>query len=305
MFLGVKTNEKNRRAITFLENSIVFEELNRIIIFGNNPKEMTRLSQDFLTALNAKGFQTRYLHTNDLINDGSYKFERYKDLVVLDGLFENKNLSEEQKENLESFLSLHEGYYILITCQLNPDEVFSNDIREYFYNGSTWSRNFFGCKQLFMDDRDRNNFIEYIKQEPVGDYRLVQSLKFLSEEITPYNQLSFINKSKIRKLFQEGDDSQNNCLILTDESKPSVKLIPFSERDYYKIAVRLESFMAGNGYVGVELKDEEASKYYRLLIEGYLNFLKNGRESYMDSSLQFSKTDQDIVFEIKRVLQTI
>ncbi|MBF0709389.1 hypothetical protein IQ283_22590 [Alkalihalobacillus hwajinpoensis] len=299
MFLGIKKNNKNNRALTFLENLVFFEKPERVILFGSKPKELTRLSEDFLTALNARGLQTEYIHISDIINQPSYYLEK-KNIFVLDGLFESVNLNEDQKENLKTFLSIYQHHNILVTCSLNPDEVFSNEVRDFLDDGTTWSRNFLGCKQLFMDDQDRNKFLSYLKQQPQGDYRIIQSLEFLSENVTPYDELDFLNKSMIKEVFKKGKDVHNTCIILTDELKPSLKLIPFKDRKLYKSAVRLESFIAGTGYVGVELSNEEINKYYRLLLEGYNNFLTTGKEVFMDVSLENNKTDLDIVLEIKK-----
>lgn len=302
MFIGIKKNNKNNRAITFLENMVFFEKLERVILFGKKPKELTRLSEDFLTALNAKGFKTEYIHISDIIESSSHHFKK-NNIVVLDGLFENIDLNKDQEEKLHTFLSIYQHDNVLLTCSLNSDEVFSNRVHDLLDDGTTWSRNFLGCKQLFMNDQERNKFLNYLKEQPKGDYRIIKSLEFLSEDVTPYDELNFLNKRMIKEVLKKGNDNQNNCIILTDELKPSLKLIPVENRGLHKIAVRLESFMAGNGYVGVELSKEEINRYYRLLIEGYKNFLNTSEEVFMDVNLEKKKTDLDIVLEIKERLQ--
>ncbi|PNU21961.1 hypothetical protein [Bacillus safensis] len=77
------------------------------------------------------------------------------------------------------------------------------------------------------------------------DHRIKQSIDFLENEIVPYDELKFLSKEKIKSLLLNGDDNVNSVIIITKE--PKLKLVSFERLQSYDVAVRLESFAAGNG----------------------------------------------------------
>lgn len=297
MFTGVTKNNSNSRAVTFLENSVLGKKLNRIILFGDNPQQLTRLSQDYLTALNVQGFKTQYFHIDGVKNEDHITYSENPDIVVCDGLFSTLKYEDSEKEEIRSFLNAFQHSYIFITCPLTPDEVFSDYVRNYFDNDIIWSRNFLGCKQLFTKGSDRLHYLKHLHHHINGDYRFIQSIEFLSAEVTPYFELEFLNKEKIKNILEHGNDSQNNTLLIT--TKAELKLVNFHNLNDYDVAVRLETFGAGNGYVGNQLSNNSNDEYYRLLLEGYYSFLLNKREVYMDYSLNLGMTNEALVIAIK------
>ncbi|WP_053361942.1 hypothetical protein [Bacillus sp. FJAT-27251] len=303
MFLGVNKTELNQRAINYLENLVVdFDTFrSRLILFGKDPETRTRLAQDVLTILNSQNRKTKYIHINQIINDEiSFSKITNLDLVVIDGLLDKKSINEEHVQKIGNLLNVLQHSTIFITCSLASEEVFSEEIRNYFDNGGVrWSRNFLGCKQLFLDDSERSIFIHYLNNEPKGDYRIIQSIDFLSKEIPPFNQLSFLNHSIINDLISKGNDDYHNSLVITSDRK--VQLMPFSQVkvNREKIAVQLEAFMAGNGYVGCEPSNSELNQYFTFLLHGYHTYLKTKKPVFVDN-VNATKMNYDIIREIKK-----
>lgn len=306
MFMGIEKNELNERAINFLENFAVDYEnfSSRVILFGENPLERTRIVEDVLTVLNSQNYKTRYYHVNDIL-ENKYKYLDKAELTVLDGLLDNKNLTEQQKREIDNFLNVHQHSDILITSPLTAKEVFSDEFRYFFDDkGITWSRNFLGCNQLFLDDSDRNNYMHYLINEPVGDYRVKQSIDFLSQNIVPFDELSFLSYEIINQVLSKGDDAYHNTLAIT--KKYELKLIPFSQikSNLDNIAVYLEAFMAGNGYVGSEQSNSELNSYYRLLLKGLYTFIHTNETQYIDYEPHINKSTYEILREIKKYFKT-
>lgn len=82
-------------------------------------------------------------------------------------------------------------------------------------------------------------------------------------------------------------------------------MIPFENLKQFDIAVRLESFAAGNGYVGKKPSNASVNEYFRTLLEGYYTFLKTGKEQYLDYLVYSSFTDLDLILEIKKEMKKI
>lgn len=303
MFVGIKKNEQNKIAVDFMENMAKnYEEYQgRTIIFGSDNSGKTRLVEDFLTVLNSQGYNTLYVHVDEILNGEVIVDARNFDLIAVDGLFSNLNYDGDQITNLHLFLSVHQHDNLLLTCPLSPDEVFSMKIKNYLdFGGITWSRTILGSRPLFMNSEESLRYLELLNLEKSSDYRLVQSREFLSKEIIPYNELKFLSKKVIEEVIQNGDDSKHNFLVITKDEE--VRLLNYEEfRGNENIAVRLEGFMAGNSYVGKKPSNSLVSEWYGLLLEGYYSFLRTGEESYMDISFNRGMSNQDFITEIKKL----
>ncbi|MBU8677165.1 hypothetical protein WKH37_15890 [Bacillus subtilis] len=304
MFVGIKKNKDNERTINFLENLVIEKKPERIILFSTKSESSSRLMEDFLTALNANKLKTKIIKFEDIINDSYYYIDTQKhDLVAIDGFLNKIDLTADQEKALDLFLATHEGERIFFNCPLTPKEIFS--LKGQLISESSFSRTIFGSRQLFLNEIDREEFLKmlYHFREISPDYRIKQSIDFLENKITPYQELEFISKEKIQELLSQGNDSYNTCLILTKE--PQLKLIPFENLKQFDIAVRLESFAAGNGYVGKKPSNASVNEYFRTLLEGYYTFLKTGKEQYLDYLVYSSFTDLDLILEIKKEMKKI
>ncbi|KAF1681261.1 hypothetical protein [Bacillus sp. SKDU12] len=304
MFVGIKKNKDNERTINFLENLVIEKKPERIILFSTKSESSSRLMEDFLTALNANKLKTKIIKFEDIINDSYYYIDTQKhDLVAIDGFLNKIVLTADQEKALDLFLATHEGERIFFNCPLTPKEIFS--LKGQLISESSFSRTIFGSCQLFLNESDREEFLKmlYHFREISPDNRIKQSINFLENKITPYQELEFISKEKIQELLSQGNDSYNTCLILTKE--PQLKLIPFENLKQFDIAVRLESFAAGNGYVGKKPSNASVNEYFRTLLEGYYTFLKTGKEQYLDYLVYSSFTDLDLILEIKKEMKKI
>lgn len=303
VFVGIKKNEQNKIAVDFMENMAKnYEEYQgRTIIFGSDNSGKTRLVEDFLTVLNSQGYNTLYVHVDEILNGEVIADARNFDLIAVDGLFSNLNYDGDQITNLHLFLNVHQHDNLLLTCPLSPDEVFSMKIKNYLdLRGITWSRTILGSRPLFMNSEERLRYLELLNLEKSSDYRLVQSREFLSKEIIPYNELKFLSKKVIEEVIKNGDDSKHNFLVITKDEE--VRLLNYEEfRGNENIAVHLEGFMAGNSYVGKKPSKSLVSEWYGLLLEGYYSFLRTGEESYMDISFNRGMSNQDFITEIKKL----
>ncbi|MDN5390025.1 hypothetical protein QMZ64_21805 [Bacillus sp. LB7] len=303
MFVGVEKNKSNERTIIYLENLIINKELKRIILFSSDMDKSHRLVQDFLTALNANRFKTAIFTYEDVINQSYEVYQSKYDLIVIDGFLNNLDLTDEENTALQQFLDFHQHKYIFLHCPLTPERVFS--LKGEFLDEPSFSRSIFGCKQLFWDDSDREEFLKHLYhyREISLDHRIRQSIDFLENEIDPYYELKFLTKEKIKSLLLNGDDNINSVIIITKE--PELKLVPFESLKSFDVAVRLESFAAGNGYVGKDPSNSRIDEYFRTLLEGFYTFLKTGEEQYLDYVVYSPVTDLDLILKIKKEMNKI
>lgn len=305
MFTIIEKTNSNKQAITILENAVKEQILNRFILFGNDKYELTQLVEHFLTALNFQEFNTKYIHIKDITNKATditdlFLFNKAYDMVAIDGLEKLVHLSDRQIEIINDLLNALQHDQIILTTTLTAKETFSTEIRDFFDNtGITWSRNFLGCKQLFMDDFERKEFIHLLNEEHSSDYRVIQSLEHLNSKVSPYDELDFLTPQKIKDLLQSGDDSHHNCLVITKE--PALKLIQPNEFKKEEVAVNLETFAARNKYVGQKVGDIEIKSYYRMLLEGYYFYLKCDQTFFVDSSNMIKLNNQQLIKKIKQI----
>lgn len=303
MFVGIEKNESNERTVTYLENLVISKELKRVILFSAEMDKSWRGMQDFLTALNANRFKIAIFTYEDVINESYEVYQNKYDLIVIDGFLNNVDLSDDEGRALHLFLNANQHNTIFFHCPLTPKEIFS--LKGNLLDETTFSRTVFGSKQLFWDDSDRENFLEHLShyREMSVDHRITQSIDFLENEIVPYDELKFLSKEKIKSLLLNGDDNVNSVIIITKDSK--LKLVPFESFKSYDVAVRLESFAAGNGYVGKDPSKSRVDEYFRTLLEGFYEFLKTGKEQYLDYVVYSPISDVDLILKIKQEMNKI
>ncbi|MFC8688773.1 hypothetical protein [Brevibacillus porteri] len=293
-FPGIALTQYNQRVLNFLEIQARLPEyfLERTIIFGTQKTEHSTLLRMALSVLESKKMKTRYVREDDLLsgNEEVYTGQKY-DVIALDGLFQRpiNEYSQDDKEKLHRFLNVHQHAHLWLTTTLDIETVFSKIFINLIDEGISWSRNFLGCRPVFMNDEGNSQkYLEEVEKHINAgslDYRLIQTKEFLNKEIKPYldglaAHLNLFTEEDVHRQLRQGNDNQNNVLTVTLDGK--VKLIP---REEYQGggAVRLESFGAGNGYVGPDVPKHEASQSYAMLLYGYYLYLtSNVHEQYID-----------------------
>ena len=126
--------------------------------------------------------------------------------------------------------------------------------------------------------------------------------KYFSFEIVLHRQEKphMFTQQEIFNELKRGNDGVSNILVI-DEMGFS-KLLAWEEfiySDPQRYPVRLESFDAGNGYVGKERTYENVDSEYRMCLEAWLLHLQCGRSIRQDFS---SKGEQELIEEIKKEL---
>lgn len=91
--------------------------------------------------------------------------------------------------------------------------------------------------------------------------------------------LHLFTKDEIKILMQNADDRVNNQLVI-DENGYAKIIQNICERYFYP--VRLESWDSGNNYVGKYSSLSFLDECYRESLEGWLDYLRTGRQIYKD-----------------------
>ncbi|PFL73141.1 hypothetical protein COD81_28990 [Bacillus cereus] len=95
--------------------------------------------------------------------------------------------------------------------------------------------------------------------------------------------IPYPSKGEVKQVLLSGDDNYNNSLVINyDGYVQLIKVqgfVPAAMRGY---AVRFETFIAGNGYVGKQDELNHLNGTYLALLEGWLSHLKGGKEVYRD-----------------------
>ncbi|WDL99203.1 hypothetical protein [Alicyclobacillus sp. ALC3] len=303
MFIGVERTGNNERTLTFLENVILDPEhwLDRVLFCGSEQGSL--LLMNALTVLSFRGYKVAYFREQDILNTGSEPgwYNRGPDIVALDGLFSQQSLTEEQAVRLHDFLNIHQHSHLWVTTRLSSDQIFSPGVIQSLDSGTTWSRTFLGCKQLFLETQELNRFLELARNLSTDDYRLIQTIDFLSHPVKPYNEFEGVfTRHDIVKALVNGNDRQNN--VLTVSTSGIVGLRNFNHiKNFHDIAVRSEAYMAGNGYVGSEPTTNELDETYLLLLEGYLTYLETGEEQFRDVRMSRDSEHQLLIAIKKRL----
>ncbi|BFH13516.1 hypothetical protein WJ0W_006197 [Paenibacillus melissococcoides] len=128
------------------------------------------------------------------------------------------------------------------------------------------------------------------------------SIHIRAHRVTKPKNMLF-TKDELRDILKSGDDSKNNVLIIDWDG--TVKLIPFRSvaelRDGY--AVRLESYLAGNSYVGAKSRLNHLSSTYSTLLAGWLSHLESHDEVYRDYPPV--ESDEELISKIKEVYENM
>lgn len=101
-------------------------------------------------------------------------------------------------------------------------------------------------------------------------------------------------KSDVEEVLRNGNDEIHNVLVVDWDGY--VHLLPFRQgKEGY--AVRIESFQAGNGYVGPKSRLNHLNDTYLTLLEGWLTHLRTHDSVYRDYSS--TRDEEEILKDIQ------
>jgi hypothetical protein len=109
------------------------------------------------------------------------------------------------------------------------------------------------------------------------------------------------NYNEFKDVITNGNDEYNNSLQVNFEGE--IVLIPVIDQspcNLYNYAVRMETFLAGNGYVGHNDFDEFYEDLYHCMLDGWLEHLRYGRSHYYGEEVA-EETKAEIESEIQKM----
>lgn len=159
---------------------------------------------------------------------------------------------------------------------------------------------------LLPDHYQLDKFREMNKdlQQRQGDYHLGQNRQQIVPFVYRISKPNLPNQDDVVYAIGNGDDNQHNTLIVDLEG--NIKLEEFTGPDNFAPrAVRLESFVAGNGYVGREAANDRSliNRSYEMLLDGWVTHLKTGRlDIFQDySTNSINKSLEEIAYLTKNL----
>ncbi|MFJ8462122.1 hypothetical protein ACIQ57_23880 [Lysinibacillus xylanilyticus] len=127
-------------------------------------------------------------------------------------------------------------------------------------------------------------------------YDLVRSSVEIQFHRTEPPKQKYFTKEQINEILVSHEDNRHNSLVVDFDG--NVDLVPFHEiREPY--AVRFETFVAGNGYVGHQWSENELEDLYESLLQGWLIHLNKDSFEYVDHN-DSTKADE-IIKEINKM----
>lgn len=128
------------------------------------------------------------------------------------------------------------------------------------------------------------------------EYSLARSSVEIQFHRTKPPKQKYFTKEQINALLVSHEDDRHNSLVVDFDG--NVDLVPFRDiREPY--AVRFETFVAGNGYVGHQWNENELEDLYESLLQGWLIHLNNDSFEYVDHN-DSTKADE-IIKEINKL----
>ncbi|MCD9026034.1 hypothetical protein [Cohnella silvisoli] len=146
----------------------------------------------------------------------------------------------------------------------NGDKVFDD-----YFQADTWKK--------------RHPVVEFdgITIENTGGNRMGDHYLDIRQHRTAKPANCYFTKEEVETVLRRGNDEVSNSLVV--DYNGVVHLIPAgNSREGY--AVRVETFQAGNGYVGSRSRLNHLENTYKVLLEGWLDHLETGDGEYRDYS---------------------
>jgi hypothetical protein len=91
---------------------------------------------------------------------------------------------------------------------------------------------------------------------------------------------SYFSIEELKEVLLSGDDSHHNSLVIDYDG--FVHLVPFDQAKNGAYAVRFETFIAGNGYVGNKSSLNDIEDTYLALLQGWASHLYSHDKVYQD-----------------------
>lgn len=110
---------------------------------------------------------------------------------------------------------------------------------------------------------------------------------------------SYFDEDQLREVILNGDDSYNNSLVVDFDGY--LHLVPFKRAVENIYAVRFETFVAGNGYVGNKTSLEGLEETYLSLLDGWSTHLIGHNIVYRD--YPSNQTKEELIAEIQETIK--
>lgn len=111
----------------------------------------------------------------------------------------------------------------------------------------------------------------------------------------------YISEEDLKRVIIAGNDNYNNSLVIDFDGY--LHLIPFNRAKGGPYAVRFETFLAGNGYVGSQSSLIHIDDTYLSLLEGWLDHLVGHDKIYRD--YPSDQTKEELIEEIKEAINNL
>lgn len=137
-----------------------------------------------------------------------------------------------------------------------------------------------------------NLFLKQNGLSPLEDYKYCISIK-LKKVGKPTHVFT---RAEIEKIMSNADDRVENQLVIDEDGH--AKIISNTVEGFL-YPVRHESWKAGNVYVGKYSQLKTLDEDYIMSLQGWLLYLKTGREQYMDY-IHENSDEKQLIEEIKK-----
>lgn len=181
--------------------------------------------------------------------------------------------------------------YISVDYSVEVSNIFDIPDNALFFDTPEMAREASNLIEEFIESQCKINnisIIEKIHRDLFIQIKIVRNM-----QVKPTHLLT---KDEIYDLLLNGDDSKNNTLVVDYKGRPF--LLPEAD-DCSQYPVVLETFCAGNNYVGKLTDIDNRDDEYLLCLEGWLNYLSSGREQGRSDMPCFRKEDE-LLEEIKK-----
>jgi hypothetical protein len=173
-------------------------------------------------------------------------------------------------------------------------EIMDDDLTfDNYYEAKRWKQN--------------HKFIE-VEEKRIEVSPTMYGLTDPAVEIRPHRtgkpKKPYITMDDLKQVLLKGDDQFNNSLIIDFDGY--LHLLPFDQAKNSAYAVRFETFVAGNGYVGSEksIEDiEDIEDTYLSLLEGWVSHLVGHDTVYRD--YPSSSTLDELLVEIEEAINEL
>jgi len=171
-------------------------------------------------------------------------------------------------------------------------------------------------KEVLEDDLIFDNYYDAKLWKSNNEYIEVEGRKILVNptsygmadpyvEIRPHRtgkpKQSYFTEEQLREVILNGNDSYNNSLVVDFDGY--LHLVRFKNAIDNLYAVRFETFVAGNGYVGDKTSLEHLENTYLSLLDGWSTHLISHDTVYRD--YPSNQTKEELIAEIEQAIKEL